>query len=56
MTSHDVVHPNAIGRRVKAGLTLVGATAVGVLALVLTRHAAVADTAELPDVPLFSLF
>jgi hypothetical protein len=50
-TSHDVEHPHAIGRRVKAGLTLVSAAAAGVLALILTSPAAIADTAELPDIP-----
>ena len=48
VTSHDVEHPHAIGRRVKSGLTLFGAAAVGVLALILTSPAAVAATAELP--------
>jgi hypothetical protein len=52
VTSHDVEHPRAIGRRIKAGLTLVGAAAAGVLALILTSPAAIADTAELPNVPL----
>src|SRR5882757_9751160 len=52
VTSHDVEHPHAIGPRVKAGRTLVGAAAAGVLALILTSPAAIADTAELPDIPL----
>jgi hypothetical protein len=52
VTSHDVEHPHAVGRRAKAGLTLVGAAAAGVLALILTSPAAIADTAELPEIPL----
>lgn len=52
VTSHDVEHPHAIGRRVKAGLTLVGAAAAGVLALILTSPAAIADTADLPVFPV----
>jgi hypothetical protein len=44
LTTHDVEHPHAVGRRVKAGLTLVGAAAVGVFALILTSPVAIADT------------
>jgi hypothetical protein len=36
ITCHDVEHPHAIGRRVKAGLTFVGVAAAGVFALILT--------------------
>ena len=50
--SHDVEHPHAVGRRIRAGLTLVGAASAGVLALILTSPAAVADTVELPDLPI----
>jgi hypothetical protein len=50
--SHDVEHPHAVGRRVKSGLTLLGVAAAGVLALIVTSPAALADTVELPDFPI----
>jgi hypothetical protein len=52
VSTHDVEHPHAVGRRVKAALTLVGAAAAGVLALILTSPAAIADTVDLPEIPL----
>jgi hypothetical protein len=52
VTSHDVEHPHAVGRRIKAGLTLVGAATAGVLALILTSPQPLADTFELPDFPI----
>jgi hypothetical protein len=52
VTSHDVEHPHAVGRRVKSGLTLFGVAAAGVLALIVTSPAALADTVELPDFPI----
>jgi hypothetical protein len=51
VTSYDVEHPHAIGRRIKAGLTLVGAAVGAVLALAGGSPAANADTVELPDFP-----
>jgi hypothetical protein len=49
VTSYDVEHPHAIGRRIKAGLTLVGAAAAAVLALAAGSPSANADTVDLPD-------
>ena len=43
VTSYDIEHPHAIGRRIKAGLTLVGAAAAAVLALAGGSPAANAD-------------
>jgi hypothetical protein len=51
VTSYDIEHPHAIGRRIKAGLTLVGAAAAAVLALAGGSPAANADTVELLDFP-----
>jgi hypothetical protein len=58
VTSYDIEHPHAIGRRIKAGLTLVGAAAAAVLALAAASPVANADvtTVDLPDFPLLSLF
>jgi hypothetical protein len=50
VTSYDIEHPHAIGRRIKAGLTLVGA-AGAVLALAAGSPSANADTVVLPDFP-----
>jgi hypothetical protein len=52
VTIHDVEQPHAVGRRVKSGLTLLGVAAAGVLALIVTTPAALADTVELPDFPI----
>jgi hypothetical protein len=52
VTSYDIEHPHAIGRRIKAGLTLVGAAAAAVLALAAGSPAANADTADLPVFPV----
>jgi hypothetical protein len=43
VTCHDVEHPHAIGRRLKAGLTLVGAATAAVLALAAGSPEANAD-------------
>ena len=53
VTSYDIEHPHAIGRRIKAGLTLVGAAAAAVLALAAGSPSANAtpDTVVLPDFP-----
>jgi hypothetical protein len=54
VTSCDIEHPHALGRRIKAGLTLVGAAAAAVLALAGASPSANADTVELPDFPTTS--
>ena len=54
VTSYDIEHPHALGRRIKAGLTLVGAAAAAVLALAGGSPSANADTVELPDFPTTS--
>lgn len=47
----DLEHPHAIGRRIKTGLTLVGAAAGVVLALA-AAPSATADTVDMPDFPI----
>jgi hypothetical protein len=54
VTSYDIEHPHALGRRIKAGLTLVGAAAGAVLVLAAGSPSANADTVELPDFPTTS--
>jgi hypothetical protein len=52
ITCHHVEHPHAIGRRVKAGLTLVGAAAAGVFALILTSPTALAGRRRFVQQPV----
>jgi hypothetical protein len=50
VTSYDIEHPHAVGRRIKASLTFIGA-AGAVLALAAGSPSANADTVVLPDFP-----
>ena len=52
ITFDNLEHPRSVIRRIKAGLTLAGAAAAGVLALAAASPAANADTVDLPVLPI----